>query len=145
MLLIAGGLASPQIAQSLSMDPTMVDVKASNTGSVRFANCAFWGPCNQIARISGAGTVGFGDCTFVQWDRNKEGRHALQVESGSVIIRGCEFEENKPQVSLSEAVKRAVITDNLIKGKLRVATQSKGNVMLSNNASDEVNLESGKK
>ena len=123
----------------------MVRVSTNNTGSVRFVNSAFWGPCNQIAKIAGQGTVGFSDCTFVQWDRNKEGRHALQVESGSVIVRGCEFEENKPQISLSEAVKRAVITDNLIKGKLRVTTQSKGNVMLSNNASDETNLESGKK
>ena len=126
-------------------DPTMIRVSTNNTGSIRFVNSAFWGPCNQIAKIAGQGTVGFSDCTFVQWDRNKEGRHALQVEGGSVIIRGCEFEENKPQISLSEAVKRAVITDNLIKGKLRVTTQSKGNVMLSNNASDEANLESGKK
>lgn len=126
-------------------DPTMVRVSTNNTGSVRFVNSAFWGPCNQIAKIAGKGTVGFSDCTFVQWDRNKEGRPALQVEGGSVIVRGCEFEENKPQISLSEAVKRAVITDNLIKGKLRVTTQSKGNIILSNNASDEANLESGKK
>ena len=46
---------------------------------------------------------------------------------------------------LKQPVKRAVITDNLIRGKLRITTQSKGNVMLSNNASDEANLESGKK
>ena len=126
-------------------DPTMVRVSTNNTGSVRFVNSAFWGPCNQIAKVAGRGTVGFSDCTFVQWDRNKEGRPALQVEGGSVIVRGCEFEENKPQVALGEAVKRAVITDNLIKGKLRITTQSKGNVMLSNNASDETNVESGKK
>jgi hypothetical protein len=119
-------------------DPTMVRVSTNNTGSVRFVNSAFWGPCNQIAKVAGRGTVGFSDCTFVQWDRNKEGRPALQVEGGSVIVRGCEFEENKPQVALGEAVKRAVITDNLIKGKLRITTQSKGNVMLGNNASDEV-------
>ena len=56
------------------------------TGSVRFVNSAFWGPCNQIAKIAGKGTVGFSDCTFVQWDRKKEGRHALQVESGSVLV-----------------------------------------------------------
>src|SRR5436190_9394332 len=47
-------------------------------------------------------SVGFSDCTFVQWDRNKEGRHALQFESGSVLVRGCEFQENKPQISLGE-------------------------------------------
>ena len=43
-------------------DPTMVEVAQTNNGSVRFVNCAFWGPCNQIARIAGTGTVGFSDC-----------------------------------------------------------------------------------
>src|SRR6266481_3287805 len=53
-------------------DPTMVRVEASNRGSIRFVNCAFWGPCNQIARIAGRGTAGFSDCTFVQWDHKEE-------------------------------------------------------------------------
>ena len=66
-------------------DPTTVTVAKTHTGSVRFVNCAFWGPCNQIARVAGRGTVGFSDCTFVQWDRNREGRHALQVESGTFL------------------------------------------------------------
>ena len=69
---------------------------------MRFVNCAFWGPCNQIARIAGRGTIGFSDCTFTQWDGRQEGRPALQVESGSVVIRGCEFQEDKPQIELGE-------------------------------------------
>ncbi len=117
-------------------DPTMVDVKASNTGSVRFVNCAYWGPCNQIARIAGKGTVGFSDCTFVQWDKKKEDRSALRVESGTLLVRGCEFRENKPQVELGEGVRRAVITDNVVTGKLRISNQSKGQVVIGNNASD---------
>ena len=117
-------------------DPTMVRVGTNNTGSVRFVNSAFWGPCNQIAKIAGRGTVGFSDCTFVQWDRSKEGRHALQFESGNVIVRGCEFQENKPQISLGEKVKRAVVSDNVIKGRLSISNQSKGNVSLHDNVSD---------
>lgn len=117
-------------------DPTMVVVGPNNRGSVRFANCAFWGPCNQIARIAGQGTVGFGDCTFVQWDRKKEGRHALQVEGGSVLVRGCEFQENKPHISLGPTVRRAVISDNLFTGKGRIVNQSKGSVKIGVNAED---------
>jgi len=117
-------------------DPTMVEVKASHSGSVRFVNCAYWGPCNQIARIAGKGTVGFSDCTFVQWDRKNEGRPALRVESGSVLVRGCEFRENKAQIELGEAVRRAVITGNLVRGKLRVTNQSKGQVSLNDNVGD---------
>ena len=54
-------------------DPTMIDVKDTNKGSVRFVNCAFWGPCNQIARIAGEGTVGFSDSTFCHWDARGPG------------------------------------------------------------------------
>lgn len=120
-------------------DPTMIRVGTNNTGSVRFVNSAFWGPCNQIAKIAGKGTVGFSDCTFVHWDRNQEGRAAIQAEGGSVLVRGCEFQENKPQVALGVSVRRAVITENLIRGKERITNNSKGNVVIANNAADEVN------
>lgn len=106
-------------------DPTMISVGAAHSGSVRFVNCAFWGPCHQIAKIAGRGTVGFSDCTFVQWDAKKEGRHALQVESGTVLVRGCEFRENKPHIELGENVRRAVITDNVFPEKARLTNRSK--------------------
>lgn len=117
-------------------DPTMVDVKDGNTGSVRFVNCAFWGPCRQIARLSGTGTVGFSDCTFTQWDSKGERRHAIQADGGTLIVRGCEFRQKKPQVRLGENVRRAVITGNVISGPVRVTNDSKGNVQLASNASD---------
>ncbi|MBI4584356.1 MAG: hypothetical protein HY717_10080 [Planctomycetes bacterium] len=117
-------------------DPTMVEVARAHAGSVRFVNCAFWGPCNQIARVAGKGTVGFSDCTFVQWDRNREGRHALQAESGTLLVRGCEFREDKPQISLGDSVRRAVLSENLFTGTARIANRSKGNVQISGNASE---------
>lgn len=117
-------------------DPTMVRVADTHTGSVRFANCAFWGPCNQIARVAGKGTVGFSDCTFVQWDRHGEGRHALQIESGSVLVRGCEFRQDRPQIELGEHVRRAVITDNLFTGRARITNHSHGSIQIGHNASD---------
>ena len=117
-------------------DPTMIDVRTNNSGSVRFVNCAFWGPCNQIAKVAGKGTVGLSDCTFVQWDRKNEGRHALQVSGGSVLVRGCEFQARKPQVQIGEQVRRAVISGNLLAGKQAISNQSKGSVEIANNASD---------
>jgi hypothetical protein len=114
----------------------MVEVQKTHTGSVRFVNCAFWGPCNQIARVDGRGTVGFRDCTFVQWDRNREGRHTLQVENGTVLVRGCEFREDRLQVELGSAVRRAVISDNLFTGPARITNRSSGSVQNAGNASD---------
>lgn len=111
-------------------DPTMVNVGTNNAGAVRFVNCAFWGPCNQIAKIAGRGTVGFSDCTFVQWDHRREGRAALQVAGGTILVRGCEFQQDRPQLELGEAVRRAVISDNVITGKPRLVNHSKLSVSL---------------
>ena len=119
-------------------DPTMVRVEAENTGSVRFVNCAFWGPCDQIATIGGRGTVGFSDCTFVQWDGKKEGRYAIQADSGTVLVNGCEFQEDKPQIELGQAVRRAIISDNIFTGQPRIANSSKHAVNISNNVGDDM-------
>jgi len=118
-------------------DPTMVEVGTNHTGSVRFVNCAFWGPCNQIAKVSGRGTVGFSDCIFVQWDQKREGRHAIQAQSGTLLVRGCEFREDKPQIELGESVRRAIIADNVFRGKTRVTNRSKIILPPDRNASDQ--------
>ena len=117
-------------------DPTMVSVTTTNTGSVRFVNCAFWGPCHQIAKVAGKGTVGFSDCTFVQWDKQNDGRPALKVDSGTVLVRGCEFRENKAQIELGEGVRRAVITGNIFTGKARITNHSSRQVVINDNAGD---------
>lgn len=117
-------------------DPTMIEVKATNTGSVRFVNCAFWGPCNQIAKVAGRGTVGFSDCSFVQWDRNREGRYAIQAESGTLLVRGCEFRAPRPQVSLGEGVRRAVVSGNVFSREEQIRNESKGSVVVADNVAD---------
>jgi hypothetical protein len=117
-------------------DPTMIEVGAANTGSVRFVNCAFWGPCNQIARIAGRGTVGFGDCTFTQWGGKDGSRAALQAAGGTLLVRGCEFRQNRPQIDLGADVRRAVITGNVFAGPPRINNQSKGNVQIGENAGE---------
>ena len=75
-------------------DPTMVEIRPTNSGTVRFANCAFWGPCRQIAKVGGKGVVGFSDCTFVQWDFPRRGTPAIQAEGeGMLFVRGCSFQQ----------------------------------------------------
>jgi hypothetical protein len=116
------------------LDPTMVRVEASNEGAVRFVNCAFWGPCNQIAKVAGKGTVGFSDCTFMQWDHDKKGLAALQASGGTILVRGCDFQENKPQIELGSNVRRAVVADNLFNGPARINNLSSNKFNISNNA-----------
>ncbi|HSV74630.1 MAG TPA: glycosyl hydrolase family 28-related protein [Chthonomonadales bacterium] len=114
-------------------NPTMVEVGDKHTGTVRFVNCAFWGPCNQIARVAGSGTVGFSDCTFVQWDKPRDGRAALQLTGGTVLVRGCEFREARHHIELGEGVRRAVVTDNILTGEVRITNRAGERAVVSDN------------
>jgi len=118
-------------------DPTMIRVTATNTGSVRFNNCAFWGPCNRIAVVDGSGVVGFSDCTFVQWGHREEETYAVHAEGGSLLVRGCEFRQDKKQVYLGPHVSRAIISENLIAGTERITNESTGNVAVVNNVPEK--------
>ena len=109
----------------------MVEVLDTNRGVVRFNNSAFWGPCNQIAKIAGRGTVGFSDCTFVQWRKD---RAALQASAGSIIVKGCEFRQNQPHISLGDGVDRAIITGNLFTGLAQIQNSATKDVQIGLNA-----------
>ena len=117
-------------------NPTMVEVKATNKGTLRFSNCAFWGPADQIARIEGTGTVGFGDCTFVQWDGKNAGRAAIEAAGGTLMVRGSEFREDKLAIRLAPAVRRAVVSGNVFSGPARIENTSLGRVQISGNAAN---------
>jgi len=114
-------------------DPTMVEVKATNKGVVRISNSAFWGPCNQIAKISGEGTVAFTDCTFVQWGKAGD-RAAIQAAAGSVMVRGCGFLQDKQHILLGQDVTSAVIAGNLFTGPAKIENHSKNDVQIGLNA-----------
>ena len=118
-------------------DPTMIAVGPANRGSVRFVNCAFWGPCNQIAKIAGRGTVGFGDCTFTQWGGKEGNRAAIQAQSGTLLVRGCEFRQDRPQIELGKDVTRAVVAENVFTGPQQIVNHSQGSVQIGLNTSTE--------
>jgi hypothetical protein len=118
-------------------DSTQVVVSASNTGGLRFVNSAFWGPSHHIARIEGSGSVGFGDCIFSQWDAENKGKFAIQVNgTGSVLVRGSEFQQDGNQVSLASTVRRAVIIGNLITGTERLVNDGAKSAQIALNAAD---------
>jgi hypothetical protein len=101
------------------------------------SNSAFWGPCNQIAKIGGQGTVGFSDCTFVEWGKNGD-RAAIQAASGSLLVQGCEFRRDLKHILLGPGVDRAVISGNLFSGSARIENTSKGDVQIGLNAAASV-------
>jgi hypothetical protein len=82
-------IANAEFTSFHGENPTMVEILPTNKGVVHISNSAFWGPCNQVAKIVGKGTVAFTDCTLVQWGKEEE-RAAIQASAGSVLVRGCE-------------------------------------------------------
>ncbi len=114
------------------IDPIQVVVKSPNRGPVRFVNCSFWGPCQQISTLESTSTLGFGDCTFCQWNQDFP---ALTAQSGSLLVQGCEFRQASPQIALGSKVQQAVISGNMAKGKWRIADHSHADVQIGLNSS----------
>jgi hypothetical protein len=83
--------------------------------------------------IDGQGTVGFSDCTFVQWGKDGD-RAAIQAASGIVLIHGCEFRQRKQHVLLGKGVDRAVVTGNLFSGPAQIRNDSGEDVQIGFNA-----------
>lgn len=92
--------------------PTEVVVSPSNSGVVRFMNCAFWGPCYQIARIEGTGLTAFDGCNFVEW-KGKGGLAAVSALGGKVMVTNCNFRGKGKVVEIGPGVKESVIKDNI--------------------------------
>jgi hypothetical protein len=124
-LLITNGLFASFNAWSLPdhrIDPVQVIISPSFHGTVRFVNCSFWEQPRHVARIAGNGTVGFSDCRFASGTANTP---VIDVDSGSILINGCEFKQTAKQIRLGKNVHHAVITGNLFDGPMQIDNQSK--------------------
>jgi hypothetical protein len=121
----------------------MVRVTGANRGSVRFNNCGFWGPTDRGAVIEGdpIGSVSFSNCVFGEWPENREmppearpfRDPAIEVLSGSVLVRGCEFRDHKPHIRLGPDVRGAVITDNLMHWPVAIQNEMANESVIENN------------
>lgn len=121
----------------------MVRVAETNRGTVRFSNCAFWGPTDRCAVIEGqeGGFVSFANCTFAEWAENrkmpvkerKQRDPCIAALSGSLMVRGCEFRDNKPQLYLGSKLGGAVVTDNITHFPMDIRSEMKKKLILDNN------------
>jgi hypothetical protein len=81
----------------------------------------------------GKGTVSLSQCNFVQWDPQNRGLGAVEVRGGSLVLQGCLFDQDKPQVRLGPEVKSAVLMGNQFRGEIRIKNESKGQVEMLGN------------
>lgn len=107
-LLFTGG----QFVAFTGKDPVEVRIADSNRGSVRFVNCAFWGPALHNAVIEGQGFVSFSDCYFSSGMKDNYESPLIQVESGRVQVNNSTFATPHVGVELGTGVEHAIIQGN---------------------------------
>jgi len=121
----------------------MVRVGPRNRGTVRFSNCAFWGPTDRCALIEGQdiGMVCFANCTFAEWpeDRSIPPEQCARRDpciaalGGSIMVRGCEFRDHKPQVHLGPGLRGAIVTDNIMHWPVDIRSEMTNGSVIGNN------------
>jgi len=109
---------------------TMVEVVKDHAGVVQFSNCSFWGPCQTVATLDGKpeSTVSFNQCNFKNGLPDRVEPYALDVRSGSLIVQGCRFAQDGPDIKLSDEVQAATIFGNWFMVSKEIDNKSKGDV-----------------
>ncbi|MEI6567693.1 MAG: hypothetical protein WCR20_13535, partial [Verrucomicrobiota bacterium] len=115
-------------------DPTMVSVTTTNTGSVRFVNCAFWGPNRQCVISHSRSFVSLSDCFISSEGRKKNpGVSLIEADGGKLQVRGCSFGSDEPAIALKAGLKSAIITENNGVAAVEIRNEIGGKAVISNN------------
>ncbi len=106
----------------------MMEVGPEFDGVVQLANNSFWGPAERVALVGGKGVVSFSQCNFCDWDHSKKGYRAIEARGGSLIVSGCTFWKDRPQILLCEGMRSAIISGNLFKGGARIENAARADL-----------------
>ena len=116
-----------------------IEIKETNTGPVKFANCGFWGieSTTTHANIRGSGHVTFNECHFNGWDRKNEGQPAINADGNGLTVAACDFmDADHKQVVLGENAKAVIIMGNRLRGGAKIENRSKGKVEMGLNVDE---------
>jgi hypothetical protein len=113
-----------------------VEIAATNSGPVKFANCGFWGMerTQEHIRHNGPSTLALTSCHFVAWDRANKKDPAVRASNGRLIVNGCEFMDGgKPAIVLDKGLKAATIFGCAFRGDKAVQDNSGAQVQMGQN------------
>ena len=114
-------------------DPVQVRISETCSGSVRFVNCAYWGPSLHNAIIKGSGFASFSDCYFSNWAKDSHDKPLVVCEAGRLQISNSTFATTQPSVSLGPGVKHAIIQGNNGTAGVRILDKTDGKLIAANN------------
>jgi hypothetical protein len=65
--------------------------------------------------------------TYDEWAHRND-RGAIQADSGSVEMLGCDLRQASPHITLAEGMRRALITTSLFKEPAQIENRSRNDV-----------------
>jgi len=128
-LLITGG----EFVAFTGKNPVEVRISDTCSGSVRFVNCAFWGPAVRNAVIGGTGFTSFNDCFFSALYGKPTSEPLIVAESGRLQINNSTFATTQPSVRLGPKVRHAIIRGNNGADGVRIIDQTGGRAIIADN------------
>jgi len=118
-----------------SDDSVCIEIaESASRGKVSLNNCSFWGPIDRCIwlrspamQFTAVGTQ------FLEWDINKRGAPAIQLDAGKAIIQGNNFGPGDLHVLVGPKVRSAIIMGNQASGGLCVDNQAGGRTQIATN------------
>jgi hypothetical protein len=104
-----------------------IEVKAPNTGPIKFTACGFWGvpTTDHHVLLEGGGQVFFSACHFITWGQRDASAPAILARRGGVTVTACDFmDARKAQITIEEGVDAAMIFGNRLRGAERIANHA---------------------
>ncbi len=108
------------------------EIRSTNRGPVKLANCGFWGPAGAGSQmlLEGEGTVFLSTCHFDQCDTEKP---CIDARGGALICQGSDFMDDGLGIRLGSDIQGATIIGNRFRSGRMVESEAAGQVEMIGN------------
>lgn len=109
-----------------------LEIRPTNRGPIKLANCGFWGPAGAGSQmvLEGEGTVFVSTCHFDEWDVAKP---CIDVRAGALVCQGNDFMDDGLGIRLGTEVTGATVIGNRFRSGRMVEGEAVGPVEMVGN------------
>ncbi len=90
--------------------------------------CSIGAPDGVPVKLDGAGVISMAHCTFTDWSSSHK---AIEATAGTVVVDGCTFQVDKPDIILGSSVSSAsVVGNSFLNNTPNITNQSTGDIKI---------------
>ena len=105
--------------------------ESASEGKVSLNNCSFWGPIDRCVWLRSPAVQFTAIGThFREWDVNRRGTPAIQLDAGKAIVQGNTFGRGDLHILVGPKVRSAILMANQAAGGFNVDNQAAGRTQL---------------